>query len=45
MNRQIKATVAPAIFLCGTSVFDTSVMYVAREGRVMCDASREYTNF
>ena len=41
MDRQVKATVSPAIFLCGTSVFDTSVMYGVGEGRVLCDVSRE----
>jgi hypothetical protein len=39
VDRQIKA--ATAIFLCGTPVFDTSVMYVVGEGRVLCDALHE----
>ncbi len=41
MDVYVKAAVSPAIFLCGTSVYDTSCMYVAKEGRVLCDASRD----
>ena len=41
MDHQIKVAVSPSIFLSGTSVFDTSVMYVVGEGRVLCDASRD----
>ena len=41
MDAQVKTTVSPAIFLCGTSVYDTSCMYVVGEGRVLCDASRD----
>ena len=38
---QVEATDPPAIFLCGTSVYDTSFMYVVGEGRVLRDASRD----
>jgi hypothetical protein len=45
VNRHIKATVSPAILLCGTSVFDTlviGVQYVVGKGKVLCDALREF---
>ena len=35
MDVHVKAAVSP------TSVYDTSFMYVAKEGRVLCDASRD----
>lgn len=32
---------SPAILLCGESLFDTTVMYVVGDGKVLCDVSRE----